>query len=235
MLAGCMSSPTYGTDKTANEQLIGDVSGILSLAPKNKNQIEYKPRPELVKPTKGEVANLPDPQEDITRTASAAWPESPEQRRARLRAEATANQGNSSYDSPIVNDTSPRRPRRRRPRPAGPLPAAGDFAEEGKSAQQRAEFNKRLAENKQGSPTSRKYLSEPPLRLSRSGRHRARRRTRRGREEERAPPEAHGAQEGRWRLARSGAVALTALACPRRGARKKPFSSADASVSPMPA
>lgn len=29
--------------------------------------------------------------------------------------------------------------------------------------QQREEFNRRLAENNQGSPTTRKYLSEPPL------------------------------------------------------------------------
>ena len=33
----------------------------------------------------------------------------------------------------------------------------------GPEKQQRADFNKRLAENKQGSATSRKYLSEPPL------------------------------------------------------------------------
>ena len=60
-MSGCMSSPTYGTDKTANEQLVGDVTGILSLAPKEKKQIDYKPRPELVKPVKGEVATLPTP------------------------------------------------------------------------------------------------------------------------------------------------------------------------------
>jgi hypothetical protein len=52
-LSGCMSSPTYGTDKTASEQLLGDVSGILSLAPAKKPQVDYKPRPELVRPAKG--------------------------------------------------------------------------------------------------------------------------------------------------------------------------------------
>ena len=37
----------------------------------------------------------------------------------------------------------------------------------------RAEIKRRLAESKQGDPTSRKYLSEPPLRISRRRRHRA--------------------------------------------------------------
>ena len=31
LLSGCMNSPTYGTDKTANSQLMSDVSGILSV------------------------------------------------------------------------------------------------------------------------------------------------------------------------------------------------------------
>ena len=44
-----MSSPTYGTDKTANAQLLSDVSGILSLQGRSsKAAIDYKPRPELV-------------------------------------------------------------------------------------------------------------------------------------------------------------------------------------------
>ena len=47
-LSGCMSSPTYGTDKTAAEQLAGDLTGAVSFAPKRKDPIDYKPRPELV-------------------------------------------------------------------------------------------------------------------------------------------------------------------------------------------
>ena len=49
MLAGCIGSPTYGTDKTATEQLASDVSGILSIAPKHRDPIEYKPRRPLAK------------------------------------------------------------------------------------------------------------------------------------------------------------------------------------------
>ena len=52
LLSGCMSSPTYGTGKAASAQLMEDVTGILSLGPKDRPQIEYKPRPELVKPVR---------------------------------------------------------------------------------------------------------------------------------------------------------------------------------------
>ena len=34
-LAGCMSSPTYGTNKTSGSQLLDDVSNIASFSPKN--------------------------------------------------------------------------------------------------------------------------------------------------------------------------------------------------------
>ncbi len=95
MLAGCLGSPTYGTDKTATEQLASDVTGILSIAPKSREPIDYKPRPELVKPAS--AGALPPPQESVAVTANPAWPESPEARRARIRAEATANQDNPNY------------------------------------------------------------------------------------------------------------------------------------------
>ncbi|TJW41909.1 MAG: hypothetical protein E5W83_24005, partial [Mesorhizobium sp.] len=87
-LSGCMGSPTYGTDKPAATQLADDLTNAFTFAPKRKEKIDYKPRPELVKPAPGQKEQLPPPQESIE-TASADWPESPEQRRARLRADAT--------------------------------------------------------------------------------------------------------------------------------------------------
>ncbi|WP_292542050.1 hypothetical protein, partial [Mesorhizobium sp.] len=102
-LSGCMGSPTYGTDKPAATQLADDLSSAFSITPKRKEQIDYKPRPDLVKPAPGQKGNLPPPQESIE-TASADWPESPEQRRARLRADATAHQDDPAYQSQIVDD-----------------------------------------------------------------------------------------------------------------------------------
>jgi hypothetical protein len=161
LVSGCMSSPTYGTAKTANEQLVDDVNGILSLAPKNRNQIDYKPRPELVKPAS--TAVLPAPQENIASASGAAWPESPEQKRARVRADATANRDNPGFEPLIVDDLSPAR-EKRQPGVSQRLIDDGAVIQQNlERKQQREEFNRRLAENNQGSPTTRKYLSEPPL------------------------------------------------------------------------
>ena len=161
-LSGCMGSPTYGTDKTAGEQLAGDLSSAFSFAPKRGEKIDYKPRPELVKPAPGQKENLPPPQESIE-TASADWPESPEARRARLRADATAHQDDPAYQSQIVDDVQ-----------TDPVAVKKAMAESGSSHPPRwspadsdkgraAEIQRRTAEGKQGDPNTRKYLSEPPL------------------------------------------------------------------------
>jgi hypothetical protein len=154
-LSGCMSSPTYGTDKTANEQLMEDLSGAMTLAPPKRAAIDYKPRPPLVKPAPGQKEALPPPQDDIVQTASAQWPESPEQRRARIRDYATQHRDDPNFEPEVVNDGSGGIPVASRP------PTAMEYARNQKG--ERAEFNKRLKENRQGDPTTRKYLSEPPL------------------------------------------------------------------------
>jgi hypothetical protein len=142
-LSGCISGPTYGTGKGANAQLFEDVSSILSFAPKGRGeQIEYAPRAELVKPASTEV--LPPPQDDIT-AREGAWPESPEQRLARVRKEATENRDNPSYRANVIVDVK--------------APEANNLSPQ----EQRAEFQRRKRETQQGSPTQRKYLSEPPL------------------------------------------------------------------------
>lgn len=161
-LSGCMGSPTYGTDKTAGEQLAGDISSAFSFAPKRREQIDYKPRPTLVKPAPGQKEALPAPQDSIE-TASAEWPESPEQRRARLRADATAHQNDPAYQSEIVDDVQ-----------TDPASIKKAMADSGSSHPPRwspadsdtgraAEIQRRLAESKQGDPNTRKYLSEPPV------------------------------------------------------------------------
>lgn len=164
-VSGCMSSPTYGTDKTSSEQLIGDVSGILSLAPPRRESIDYKPRPELVKPAKGDTA-LPAPQENIVATDNSAWPESPEQKRARLRKVATENQDDPNFQPMIENDMQVARATQTstfkenaKAADAGVRTPAQRVAE----TQQREMFNKKLAESQQGDEAKRKYLSEPPL------------------------------------------------------------------------
>jgi len=161
LLSGCMSSPTYGTDKTANAQLMADMGGILSFRDKKKAAIEYAPRPELVKPAKGDET-LPPPQESVATAGNPNWPESPEQKLARLRSEADANSDNPNYESPIVPDMA------NAAGPAKSLRGNGRADESGvqdvsKMAAQQAEFQARLKETQQGDSKKRKYLSEPPV------------------------------------------------------------------------
>ncbi len=99
-LSACTSAPTYGTGTRSDVQLLEDVAGILTINPAPKDAIDYKPRPGVIAPASS--AALPAPQESITKLAGV-MPETPEIRRQRLRDEATANQNNPLYKSPIIN------------------------------------------------------------------------------------------------------------------------------------
>ena len=162
VLSGCVSSPTYGTDKTANEQLLSDLNGALTLAPQKKPHIDYTPRPALVKPAPGEKETLPPPQESIT--ASAEWPESPEQRRDRIRQYATEHRDDQNFEPQVINDV-PASPAADESRDKLALdhPRPTAFSNGMSAKQRREEINRRLVERNQGDPTSRKYLSEPPV------------------------------------------------------------------------
>lgn len=155
VLSGCVGSPTYGTGKASDQQLFEDVTGLLSIAPKNKEKIAYKPRPELVTPA--EKDQLPAPQTAISGSSNPAWPESPEERRARYRDAATANQDNAFYD-PVVESETTRVVKK-------PISTnqRGNFEVEGVSASQSKRFKRLLQESKTGNPNQRKYLSEPPV------------------------------------------------------------------------
>ncbi|PBB95032.1 hypothetical protein [Mesorhizobium sp. WSM3862] len=161
-MSGCVGSPTYGTDKTAAEQLADDVSGAVAITPKRRDPIDYKPRPDLVKPAPGQKETLPPPQQSI-QTASADWPESPEARRARIRADATAHQNDPNYQPEAVEDvqTDPVAVKKALADSASSHPPR--WSPDDSSATRTAEIQRRLAEQKQGNPNVRKYLSEPPL------------------------------------------------------------------------
>lgn len=181
VLAGCQS-PTYGTGTRADVQLMEDVTNAIALAPPKREKIAYNPRPELVKPA--DKSALPPPQTDVV-AGNAAWPESPEQVRARIRAEADANAGNPNFRpqiDPSTGDESvanavPKKPvgstvgRRaeRIDQEGGNFSGTGStgfkknplriFA--GKEAK-REEINASLAQQEQ-KPPSRRYLSDPPV------------------------------------------------------------------------
>ena len=78
-VSGCTGSSTYGTGVSQEQALVDDLTGIFGQ--KEKPKITYTERPGIVKPKT--VAALPAPTDGSATTA--AWPESPEQRLARLR------------------------------------------------------------------------------------------------------------------------------------------------------
>lgn len=105
-LAGCMSGPTYGTGKTPGEHLMDGIGGIVDITPQTKNdQIAYRPHPQLVVPKSEQLA---PPQQSLADSATNPnWVESPEQTRARLRAEADANSAaGSNYRSPLLGQSA---------------------------------------------------------------------------------------------------------------------------------
>ncbi|MBB4115681.1 hypothetical protein FHT80_005050 [Rhizobium sp. BK226] len=105
MVSGCASSPTYGTDKTAMEQLTDDLGQSVSLTgpdPKNKG-VKYTPRPTLVLPAQAQKETLVAPQQTVANKDNPQWPESPEETRARLVSEADENSDNPNYRSPLAS------------------------------------------------------------------------------------------------------------------------------------
>ncbi len=161
-LGGCVSSPTYGTDKTAGSQLLDDMSNLASFGPKKRNEIAYNPRPELVRPAQGKAAQLPAPQNNVVAENSSAWPESPEARRKRIRDTATANQNNPNFTPEVENDM----PLAKQDTNASDYGFFGDktpkVVPHGQTDQS-ADFRARKLAATAGSPTTRRYLSEPPL------------------------------------------------------------------------
>lgn len=138
LLTGCVSSPTYGTDKTSSEQLIEDITNIASLKTNKGSDIEYKPRPDLVTPPS--TSSLPEPQTSVVKNEQI-WPESPEETRKRIVAEITDNQDNPGYISPLST--------------AGP---------NGKSLtrKEQREAYRRARAIQQGAYQERRFLSDPP-------------------------------------------------------------------------
>lgn len=162
-LSGCVSAPTYGTSMTAGAQLVDDLGNMASM-PKNKTaNIEYKPRPDIVRPP--ELASMPEPQDSMASRDNPDWPEAPEEARKRLVAEATANQDNRLYESPLAGPPvttvrtasfNPPRVTTMRDTTPPPLPRK-------KTKEESEEFRKALAISTGRSADQRRYLSEPPL------------------------------------------------------------------------
>lgn len=163
-LSGCVSSPTYGTDKTSGAQLLDDMSNMASFGQaKNKRGIEYKPRPDLVRPAPGQRGSLPAPQDSLVQAGDPSWPESPEQRRKRLHDEITANRDNPNYVSPVLQD-GPVASNLNQALPSGSS-RREDYASRHPDVSSKTvqEFQKKRREQTVGGADKRRFLSEPPI------------------------------------------------------------------------
>ena len=143
-LSACTSAPTYGTGTRSDVQLVSDIAGIMTITPSEKEIIDYKPRPGIIAPASS--AALPEPQENIARQAGA-FPETPETRRKRLRDEATANQNNPLYRSPIINT------------------GLGQVQDKVLTPEQQQERFRAARAVQDGAYSGRRFLSDPPAAL----------------------------------------------------------------------
>lgn len=158
--------PTYGTGKTAGAQMVSDLDGMLTLGSSNKEPISYNPRAELVKPK--DTSILPPPRDGVSAENDPSWPESPEVRSARIKAAADARDTGGAVSADVMVS--------RKEGITEEQIAANTYGTDRLSSERgrttlspdelnsgREAFKKRLQESKQGSPTQRKYLSEPPV------------------------------------------------------------------------
>ncbi|MEZ5871786.1 MAG: hypothetical protein R3D32_08050 [Nitratireductor sp.] len=84
-LSGCVGGTTYGTGVTQEEQTLQDMTNMFTLGQK-RQKIDYSPRPDLIVPDNKQA--LVEPIDTAATTSNPDWPETPEQRIARVRAEA---------------------------------------------------------------------------------------------------------------------------------------------------
>ena len=155
-LSACLG-PTYGTDKSSTAQLVDDISNMATIKPDRGPEIDYKPRPTLVRPQ--ETASLPQPQQSVAQD-NPNWVESPEDSRKRLVAEADASGNDFAYRSPLARrDKATGR--------ANAKPAATDGSPSPLSVMRQEQASKTFRENlkiKKGAYSDRRrFLSDPPL------------------------------------------------------------------------
>lgn len=85
VLSGCVGGTTYGTGVSQEEQTLKDVYSMFNLKSEKKN-IDYSPRPDLIVPQNKQA--LAEPIDAEATSSNPQWPETPEERIARIRGQA---------------------------------------------------------------------------------------------------------------------------------------------------
>ena len=106
-LAGCTGGTTYGTGTSHEAATIKSLGSMLSLKKEKKN-ITYNSRPELVMPANKNI--LPQPVKQQALGVDQEWPETPEQRIANVSGAAPApdynNRSSGSLPVEYITDTN---------------------------------------------------------------------------------------------------------------------------------
>lgn len=165
-VAGCQSGTTYGTGVTHEEQTFDGLVNILAFKPKETERIDYRARPELVMPA--ETAALPEPLEENASTSNADWPESPEERIARIRGEAVeadVRSGEVPVEELLREKEGIGKPERFKSaanRRGGGREDDGFINEMMGKNKERDEVLKRRSQLTYNNTATRRYLTEPP-------------------------------------------------------------------------
>lgn len=166
MLAGCNTGTTYGTGVSQEKQTVSDLYNILSLK-RETPTIDYSARPDLIVPEN--TAMLPEPVDAEATTSNPDWPETPEQRIARIRAQAgeiDPRSGDYSVEEQLRDKEGIGIETRRVKGEfiPGKTDRDGNFSlNPGLDDKARAEVLRRRAELKGTGVTQRRFLTEPPL------------------------------------------------------------------------
>ena len=170
-LSGCVGGTTYGTGVSHERQTLEDMYNILRINRPTK-RIAYESRPELIVPENRTV--LPEPT-DTAAINDPDWPESPEQRIARLRSQAPEpdeRSGNLPTEY-LTSEKEGLRVAREDGLARRFVPGKTDRdgytldtrehidATRKEALRRRAELNRQTGTSTQGGPT-RRYLTEPP-------------------------------------------------------------------------
>lgn len=164
-LSACVKGTTYGTGVSQEQQTINDLYNMFTLK-SDKNNIDYSARPDLIVPQN--TAALPEPVDSEVTTSNPDWPETPEQRIARIRSEAGEIDARSGDYS--IEELQRRKEgigvsqERRGKYVAGKTDRDGNpLLNIGETEEKRKAMLKAKAQLDYSRGVKRKYLSEPPI------------------------------------------------------------------------
>lgn len=183
LLSGCMGGSTYGTGVTQEKQTLDDLSNMLTFK-KPRPKIDYGARPDLVIPNNKQLAtpvNVGGAGVPTTNVYAAnqnpdqnLWPETPEERLARIRAEADAagqsRQAQKKYEQNLARyHITPQRQMKGQEAPEGQGIPNVSCDPDGKLMRKCTsdEISRAVRQKRQqmayGTGPTRKYLTEPPI------------------------------------------------------------------------